>query len=127
MLVIGRLRYCNNNWLGGSCLTLYPYLSKCCKFLFYYASRKLRSYALDDFTRTPNAIVSVMSHKGKLLTLLFSVFIFKNSQTKGMRCTLYSASGCAGPMVDLPIGQPINIADLNFAGMAKSTMCIGAI
>jgi hypothetical protein len=34
MLVIGKFRHCNNNWLGGSCFTVYPYLSRCCKFLF---------------------------------------------------------------------------------------------
>jgi len=34
MLVIGKFRYCNNDDLGGSCLTVYPYLSRCCKFLF---------------------------------------------------------------------------------------------
>ena len=32
MLVIGKLRYCTAVKLGGSCLTMYPYLGRCCKF-----------------------------------------------------------------------------------------------
>ena len=32
MLVIGKLRYCTAAGLGGNCLTMYPYLGRCCKF-----------------------------------------------------------------------------------------------
>jgi hypothetical protein len=32
MLVIGKLRYCTAVKLGGNCLTMYPYLGRCCKF-----------------------------------------------------------------------------------------------
>jgi len=38
MLIIGKIRHCNNNWLGGNCLTVYPYLSRCCKFPFDYTN-----------------------------------------------------------------------------------------
>jgi hypothetical protein len=34
MLVIGKFRHCNNNWLGGSCLNTFPILNRCCKFFF---------------------------------------------------------------------------------------------
>jgi hypothetical protein len=38
MLVIGKFRHCNNNWMGGSCQNVYPVVSRCCKFLFNHAN-----------------------------------------------------------------------------------------
>ncbi len=38
LIVIGKFRHCNNNWLGGSCLNVYPVLSRCCKFLVHYTN-----------------------------------------------------------------------------------------
>jgi hypothetical protein len=86
----------------------------------YSASEKLRSHILDNFLRSPKEIVSVMADQGKLHILLYSISMFESLQIKGMYCYLYSASGCAGNMVGIPIGWLMNVADLGFAGMAKS-------
>jgi hypothetical protein len=82
---------------------------------------------LDNFLRSPAEILSVMADRGKLHILLYSISMFESLQIKGMYCYLYSGSGCAGNMVGIPIGWLMNIADLGFAGMAKSFMCIGGI
>lgn len=82
---------------------------------------------LDNFLRPANSIVSVMGDQGKALTLLYSISMFEGLQIKGMYCTLYSATGCAGNMAAVPMGQKADLFNLKFVGMAKSFMCIGGI
>jgi hypothetical protein len=40
---------------------------------------------------------------------------------------MYTESACAGTIADIPVGRQMNLADLNYTGMAKSFMCVGAI
>jgi hypothetical protein len=53
--------------------------------------------------------------------------MFESLQTKGMFCSMYAGSGCAGIISEIPLGRQMNLRDMNFTGMAKSFMCTGGI